>query len=124
MATKKKQKSAVKEKPVLDKNLLLEIGRRFAIGRQWRGLLELAELLKNKPELAGKLKEALQTDRFFITVTFQKKYKPSDEHDLHNFWTRRNFMVNDVVPSLKQMASDFIAKENPTAELPDKNQWH
>lgn len=65
-----KQKSAVKEKPVLDKNLLEQMSKKFAIGRQWKELLELAELLKNEPELAGKLLEALQTDRFFITVTF------------------------------------------------------
>ena len=84
----------------------------------------MANILEKEPELKVKLFEALQTGRFFITVTFQKKYQPTDEHDLHHFWTRRNFMVNDVVPSLKHMASDFIAKENPTAELPDKNQWH
>jgi len=85
---------------------------------------ELTNMLVAEPELAGKLFEALQTDRYFITVTFQKKYRPSDEHDLHHYYIRKNFMVNDVVPSLKHLASDFSAKENPTAELPDKSQWH
>jgi len=87
-------------------------------------LEELEMLLAGELELAGKIKEALETDRFFITVTFQKKYSPEDEHDLHHYYIRKNFMVNDVVPSLKKLAADFIARENPTAELPDKSQWH
>ena len=87
-------------------------------------LEQLEELLAGEIELAAKLKEALETDRFFITVTFQKKYSPEDEHDLHHYYIRKNFMVNDVVPSLKKLAADFIARENPTAELPDKSQWH
>lgn len=84
----------------------------------------IINLLEKEPELRGKLFEALQTDRYFITVTFQKKYKPDDEHDLHHYYIRKNIMVNDVVPALKHIASDFIAKENPTAEVPDKSQWH
>lgn len=80
--------------------------------------------LAKEPELLCKLKEALETGRFFITVTFQKKYRPEDEHDLHHYWIRKNIVVNDVVPALKHIASDFIAKENPTAEMPDKSQWH
>ena len=84
----------------------------------------MANLLEKEPELKVKLFEALQTDRFFITVTFQKKYKPEDEHDLHHWYIRKNFMVNDVVPSLKHVAADFTSKENPTAELPDKKNWH
>jgi len=84
----------------------------------------MANLLEKEPELKVKLFEALQADRFFITVTFQKKYRPDDEHDLHHYYIRKNFMVNDVVPSLKNLAANFIAKENTTAELPDKSQWH
>lgn len=87
-------------------------------------LEELEMLLAGELELAGKLKEALETERFFITVTFQKKYNPDDEHDLHHYYCRKNIMVNDVVPCLKYIASNFIAKENPTAEVPDKSQWH
>jgi len=81
----------------------------------------LFNLLEKEPELMSKLFEALQTGRFFITVTFQKKYKPTDERDLHHYYIRKNIMVNDVMPCLKYMASDFTAKENPTAELPDKS---
>jgi len=86
--------------------------------------LKKESLLLFPPELEKKISEALETGRFFITVTFQKKYKPDDEHDLHHFYIRKNFMVNDVVPSLKKLASNFIGKENPTAEMPDKNGWH
>jgi len=85
---------------------------------------ELKQLLAKELQLQEKLTEALTTGRYFITITFQKKYRPDDEHDLQHFWLRKNFMVNDVVPSLKKIASDFISKENPTAEMPDKDGWH
>lgn len=85
---------------------------------------QILDLLFKEPELKAKLSEALETGRVFITVTFQKKYKPDDENDLHHYWLRKNIMVNDVVPVLKHIASDFIARENPTAELPDKTAWH
>lgn len=80
--------------------------------------LKLKQLLAKELQLQEKLIEALATGRYFITITFQKKYRPDDEHDLQHFWLRRNFMVNDVIPGLKHLAADFIAKENPTAELP------
>ena len=78
---------------------------------------KLAALLQAQPELRAKLIEALETDRFFITVTFQKKYKPTDQHDLHHYFCRRQFMVNDVLPSMKHIANDFKAKEMPCAEI-------
>jgi len=78
---------------------------------------KLAALLQAQPEFRDKLIEALETDRFFITVTFQKKYKPTDQHDLHHYFCRRQFMVNDVLPSMKHIANDFKAKEMPGAEI-------
>ena len=78
---------------------------------------KLAALLQAQPELRAKLIEALETDRFFITVTFQKKYKPTDQHDLHHYFCRRQFMVNDVLPAMKHIANDFKAKEMPCAEI-------
>lgn len=84
----------------------------------------LVDLLSKETELVCKLVEALEAGRYFITVTVQKKYSPDDEHDLHHCYIRKDIMVNDVVPSLKHIASDFIAKENPTAEQPDKTTWH
>lgn len=83
---------------------------------------KLAVLMKRNPELAAKLLEALETDRFFITVTFQKKYKPTDTHDLYHYYNRRQFMVNDVMPSFKQLVNDFKAKEIPGAAV-DSDQW-
>ena len=83
---------------------------------------KLAALLQAQPGLRAKLIEAIETDRFFITVTFQKKYKPTDQHDLHHYYCRRQFMVNDVLPSMKHIANDFKAKEMPGAEI-DSNEW-
>lgn len=79
---------------------------------------KLKQLLDKELQLQEKLTEALATGRYFITLTFQKKYRPDDEHDLQHFWLRKNFMINDVIPGLKHLAADFIAKENPTAKLP------
>ena len=80
--------------------------------------LKLKQLLAKELQLQEKLTEALTAGRYFITITFQKKYRPGDEHDLQHFWLRKNFMVKDVIPGFKHLAADFIAKENPTAELP------
>ena len=83
---------------------------------------KLTALLQAQPGLRAKLIEALETDRFFITVTFQKKYKPTDQHDLHHYYCRRQFMVNDVLPSMKHIANDFKAKEMPGAEI-ESDAW-
>lgn len=77
----------------------------------------LTELLKKHPELAAKLLAALEADRFFITVTFQKKYKPTDKHDLHHYFSRWHFQNNDVLPSLKQIVADFKSKEMKGAQI-------
>ena len=76
---------------------------------------KLAGLLGKYPGLSDKLIEALETDRFFITLSFQKKDRPDDPHDLRHFWHREKFSANDVVPSLKHLAADYNAKENPSA---------
>lgn len=85
---------------------------------------KLYELFDREPELAAKLAEALATDRYFITISCQKKDKPEAPHDLKHYYLRHKYNPNDVVPGLKHLAADFIAKENPTADLPDKNGWH
>ncbi len=124
MGTKKKQSTS--ESPKGRSTSAPEPGKladEITRKRQWDELQKLAALFVGELELAGKLKEALETDRFFITVTFQKKYKPDDEHDHHHYYIRKNFEINDVVPSMKKIASDFVAKENPTAEQPDKTTW-
>ncbi len=84
----------------------------------------LAVLLTWEPELAAKLVEALETDRYFITISCQKKDKPDDQHDLRHYWLQHKYNTNDVVPGLKHLAADFIAKEIPTAQLPTDSGWH
>lgn len=84
----------------------------------------LYELFDKEPELAAKLVEALETDRYFITISYQKKDKPDDQHDLRHYWLQHKYKKDDVVPGLKHLAADFIAKENPTAQLPADSGWH
>jgi hypothetical protein len=81
-------------------------------------------LLKNEPGLAARLIEALDTGRWLVTIHFQKKYKPEDEHDLHHYYCQKNYPKNDVPVSLKNTAADFIAKEMPNADLPEDSRWH
>ena len=83
----------------------------------------ITAMLSNQPGLRDKLIEALETDRFFITLSFQKKYKPDDPNDLQHFWQRQHFMANDVLPSLRHIANDFAAKEMPNAEV-EGDGWH
>lgn len=85
---------------------------------------QLQKLLSAEPELETKLIEALETGKFLITVTLQKKYRPDDKCDLHHYWMRKDFMVQEVASSLRHIIADFTAKENPTADLEDKTSWH
>ena len=74
----------------------------------------LKPLVLTEPELAKKLAEAIETDRYFITVTFQKKYAPDDKHDMQHFWTARGLTPNDITGSLRHLSADYNARENPT----------
>ena len=73
--------------------------------------------LNRFPLLTAKLIEALETDRFFITLSYQKKKSPGDPHDLKHYWHRQGFEANDVLPAMKRIANDFKAKEMPCAEI-------
>jgi len=75
------------------------------------------------PGLADKLIEALETDRFFITISCQKKRRADDPNDLQHYYQRTGYMLNDVLPSIKHIAADFAAKEMPTAEVEGAG-WH
>lgn len=110
------------EKTMQDKLNPLELKKRTP--EEMFRLGELTNLLVAEPELAGKLAEALETGRFFVTVTFNKKYDLADRHDLHHYWIKKDFMTQDIVHSLNHIMSDFNAKEQPGAELPDKKSWH
>lgn len=116
--TKKQKTTEDRNQKTEEKLKGLSVSSDFALEER------LEKLLDKEPELAAKLVEALETDRYFITISCQKKDKPDDQHDLKHYWMQRGYNKNDVVPSLKHLAADFIAKENPTADLPDKNGWH
>jgi len=83
----------------------------------------LMVMLAKHPGLRRKLLDALETERFFITLSFQKKLKPDDPNDLQHFWQRMGFMANDVLPSLRHIANDYKAKEMPNAEV-EGDGWH
>jgi len=82
----------------------------------------LMVMLASHPGLADKLIEALETDRFFITISCQKKKSPADPNDLHHFWIQQKYPPNDVLLSLRHIANDYKAKECPTAEI-EGNGW-
>ena len=83
-----------------------------------------AELLKRHPELAVKLHKALETERFFLTLTCQFKDRPEDKNDLHHFWIRNKFSIDDSLRSMQHIENDFKAKEMPTSEIKDDGNWH
>jgi len=82
------------------------------------------QLLAKEIQLQAKLVEALETGRYFITISCQKKKTADDEHDLQHFWTCHSYNHNDVVSTLKHLAADFTAKENPTGQLAEDKGWH
>lgn len=83
----------------------------------------LTAMLAKHPGLADKIIEALETDRFFITISCQKKKTPADPHDLKHFWHQQQYPPNDVLLSLRHIANDYKAKECPTAEI-GGDEWH
>lgn len=85
---------------------------------------KLKQLLAKDTELRAKLAEALETGRYFITISCQKKKTADDEHDLQHFWTCHSYNHNDVVSTLKHVAADFTAKEIPTGQLAEDKGWH
>lgn len=77
-----------------------------------------------EPVLTDKICEAIEAGRYFITVTFLKKYKPEDKHDLHHFYCRKGIEPNDCIGSIKHIKNDFIAKEMPNAAIDPDAGWH
>ena len=115
----KKLKTAAE---IADEKKLKEINaERFAMSKNRKEIGRLGELLEAEPALSARLLEALETDRWFITIHFQKKYRPDDEHDLHHHYTIMGYPKQDAAASLKNIASQLIADEFPQAELPDGN---
>jgi len=85
---------------------------------------KLVELLRRYPELAVKLYQTLDVGRFFITITCQYKEGPEDKNDLHHYWMRQAFNVQDVLLSITHIENDFKAREIPTSELKKEAGWH
>ena len=83
-----------------------------------------SEMMVTEPLLAAKLTEAIEAGRFFITVTFLKKYRPADKDDLHHFYCRKAIEPNDCIGSIRHIKNDFIAKEMPHAALDKGEGWH
>lgn len=80
----------------------------------------LLKLLERNPELTDKLIEALEVDRFFVTISCQKKDKPEDTNDLRHSWFVKNYPRSDVLNTLRHLANDWRVKEQPDAELSGK----
>ena len=54
-------------------------------------------------ELRKKLQEALQSGKYFITVT----YLNEDKKNLSHYFSWENFPVDDVIPSLSHIAMEI-----------------
>lgn len=84
---------------------------------------DLPQLLASEPLLAAKLTEALRTKAWFITISYQKRLKPDDPHDLQHFQASLGYPPGDLVNSLKCIARDINARQNPTAESGPQAGW-
>lgn len=97
------------------------MGRLFQLIESNPGTIaNLLQLVKSEPELTNKLIEALEIERFFVTISCQKKDKPEDAHDLRHSWFIRNYPRGDVLNTLRHLANDWRVKEQPDAELSDE----
>lgn len=83
----------------------------------------LMVMLAGHPGLADKLLEAMETGHFLITVSCKKKRKTDDTNDLQHFWQRTGYALNDVLPSIRHIMADFVAKDMPNAEA-EGGGWH
>ena len=84
----------------------------------------LSDMMLTEPAMTGKLCEAIECGRYFITVTFLKKYKPDDKSDLHHFFCNKGISPNDCIGSIRHIKNDFIAKNMPEATLDPDAGWH
>jgi len=84
----------------------------------------LSDMILTEPAMTGKLCEAIESGRYFITVTFLKKYRPEDKSDLHHFFCRKGIEPNDCIGSIRHIKNDFIAREMPDMALDADEGWH
>ena len=79
----------------------------------------LDAVLLDYPDIAIKLREAIETGHFLITISCQKKLRPDDPHDLQHYWRHQNYQAQDVVTTLEHLKRDFVSKVMPAAAQPD-----
>lgn len=93
------------------------------VPKKWMEQLQI--LLTKRKALAFKLFEALECERFFITITAQKIADPQHpEMDLQHFWDQNKFENNDVLNSIQHIIANWTAIKNPNAEIPKDDKWH
>jgi len=61
-----------------------------------------------KTEFEAKLKEAIESGSFFITISYAD---PSGNKQLHHYYIRNEFPSNDILPSLKHLTNEIHNKE-------------
>jgi len=88
--------------------------------------IALLKLMELKPKLMDKLIEALEINRFLITISCQKKDRPEDTNDLRHWWIINDYWLDkDTVPgTLTHLSDDWKAKEQPTAEIIGKRGFY
>jgi hypothetical protein len=62
-----------------------------------------------KTEFEAKQKKAINSGRFFITITH---VDPVDDKTLHHYYIRNEFPTEDILPSMKKLIKDIKRKEN------------
>jgi len=77
----------------------------------------LEAMLYDYPDLQAKLIEAIETNRFFITISCQKKDKADDPDDLQHFFKQQFYPPADVIGTLRHLLRDATAKLMPGAEI-------
>lgn len=55
------------------------------------------------------MEKALNSQRYFITISYQNKNK---KEDLQHFWVTKDFPKNSLVPTLNHIRNEVIKKEN------------
>jgi len=80
----------------------------------------LEAMLYDHPDLKAKLIEAIETNRFFITISWEKKDKADDPHNLRHFYKQQFYPAAQVIGTLRHLIADATAKLMPGAAIDEK----
>jgi len=85
--------------------------------------IALLKLMERQPVLADKLIEALEINRFLITISFLKKDKPEDAISPRHWWIENDYLFNpnSVPETLIHFLNDWKMKNQPTIPKPKEN---